>query len=47
MTPTQFEGLLRPAFQADEWILVTVGAALGFTVGLLQDLLLIPILVQF
>jgi uncharacterized membrane protein YheB (UPF0754 family) len=47
MTPTQFEGLLRPAFQADEWILVTVGAALGFTVGLLQDLLLIPILVRF
>jgi uncharacterized membrane protein YheB (UPF0754 family) len=47
MTPTQFEGLLRPAFQADEWILITVGAALGFSVGLLQDLLLIPILVEF
>jgi uncharacterized membrane protein YheB (UPF0754 family) len=47
MTPTQFEGLLRPAFQADEWILITVGAALGFSVGLLQDLLLIPLLVRF
>jgi uncharacterized membrane protein YheB (UPF0754 family) len=47
MTPTQFEGLLRPAFQADEWILVTVGAALGFFVGLTQDLLLIPLLARF
>ena len=47
MTPTQFEGLLRPAFQADEWILVTVGAALGFLVGLTQDLLLVPLFAQF
>jgi uncharacterized membrane protein YheB (UPF0754 family) len=43
MTPSQFEGLLRPAFQADEWIIVTVGAALGFLVGLTQDLLLVPL----
>jgi uncharacterized membrane protein YheB (UPF0754 family) len=43
MTPAQFEGLLRPAFQADEWIIVTVGAALGFLVGLTQDLLLVPL----
>jgi uncharacterized membrane protein YheB (UPF0754 family) len=43
MTPAQFEGLLRPAFQADEWIIVTVGAALGFLVGLSQDLLLVPL----
>jgi uncharacterized membrane protein YheB (UPF0754 family) len=47
MTPTQFEGLLRPAFQADEWILVTVGAALGFLVGLSQDLLLVPFFARF
>ncbi|MGH9245642.1 MAG: DUF445 domain-containing protein [Acidimicrobiales bacterium] len=47
MTPTQFEGLLRPAFQADEWILVTVGALLGFTVGLSQDLVLVPFFAQF
>jgi hypothetical protein len=43
MTPAQFEGLLRPAFQADEWIIVTVGAALGFLVWLSQDLLLVPL----
>ena len=47
MTPTQFEGLLRPAFQADEWILVTVGAALGFLVGLSQDLVLVPLFARF
>jgi len=47
MTPTQFEALLRPAFQADEWILVTVGAALGFLVGLSQDLLLVPLFARF
>lgn len=32
----EFEGLLRPAFQQDEWILIAVGAALGFLVGELQ-----------
>jgi len=47
MTPDQFEGLLRPAFQADEWIIVTVGAALGFLVGLTQDLLLVPLFSSF
>jgi uncharacterized membrane protein YheB (UPF0754 family) len=47
MTPTQFEGLLRPAFQADEWILVTVGAVLGFAVGLGQDLVLVPFFARF
>jgi uncharacterized membrane protein YheB (UPF0754 family) len=47
MTPAQFEGLLRPAFQADEWIIVTVGAALGFMVGLSQDLLLVPLFSSF
>lgn len=36
LTEEEFEGLLRPAFQQDEWILITVGAALGFLVGELQ-----------
>jgi uncharacterized membrane protein YheB (UPF0754 family) len=40
LTAEQFEGLLRPAFQQDEWILITVGAVLGFAVGELQVLLL-------
>lgn len=35
----EFEKLLRPAFQQDEWILIAVGAALGFCVGELQVLL--------
>ena len=33
LTVEEFEGLLRPAFQQDEWILIAVGAALGFLVG--------------
>lgn len=37
LTPEEFEGVLRPAFKQDEWILITVGAVLGFLVGLLQD----------
>ena len=36
LTEEEFEGLLRPAFQQDEWILITVGALLGFLVGELQ-----------
>lgn len=32
----EFEGLIRPAFQQDEWILIAVGAALGFLVGEMQ-----------
>lgn len=36
LPPKEFEGLLRPAFQQDEWILITVGAALGFLAGLAQ-----------
>lgn len=32
----EFESLLRPAFREDEWILIAVGAALGFFVGELQ-----------
>lgn len=32
----EFEGLLRPAFEQDEWILIAVGAVLGFMVGEMQ-----------
>ena len=32
----EFERLLRPAFEQDEWILIAVGAVLGFLVGELQ-----------
>ncbi|QHS10929.1 DUF445 domain-containing protein [Sinimarinibacterium sp. NLF-5-8] len=32
----EFEALLHPAFEQDEWILITVGAVLGFLVGELQ-----------
>lgn len=28
--------MLRPAFEQDEWILIAVGAALGFMVGIFQ-----------
>lgn len=32
----EFEGLLHPAFEQDEWILIAVGASLGFIVGEMQ-----------
>jgi uncharacterized membrane protein YheB (UPF0754 family) len=41
LTKTEFEGLLRPAFQQDEWILILVGAALGAFMGELEVLLLV------
>ncbi|TPS15715.1 DUF445 domain-containing protein, partial [Acinetobacter baumannii] len=34
--PSEFEGMLRPAFKEDEWALIAVGAVLGFVVGELQ-----------
>lgn len=36
LPPPQFEAMLRPAFEEDEWILIAVGAALGFCVGVGQ-----------
>jgi uncharacterized membrane protein YheB (UPF0754 family) len=36
----QFEALIRPAFEQDEWILISVGAALGFFMGEVQALVL-------
>lgn len=40
LSPEEYEALLRPAFQQDEWILIAVGAALGFFVGEMQVLLM-------
>jgi uncharacterized membrane protein YheB (UPF0754 family) len=36
LPPEEFIGLLRPAFQEDEWMLVMLGAVLGFVAGWLQ-----------
>lgn len=36
MTDEEYEGLLRPVFKDDEWIVVVLGAALGFLFGELQ-----------
>ena len=36
MSAEEFQELLRPAFQEDEWILIALGAALGFMAGLAQ-----------
>ncbi len=42
LTPLEFEGILRPAFQQDEGKLIAVGAVIGGFVGELQVLLLLP-----
>jgi hypothetical protein len=36
-----YENLLRPAFKDDEWIIVVLGAALGFLFGELQAELIV------
>ena len=36
LTPEEFEGVLRPAYQADEWKLILVGAILGMLAGVGQ-----------
>ena len=36
LPPEEFIGLLRPAFEEDEWMLVMLGAVLGFVAGCLQ-----------
>lgn len=36
LTPEEFEGMLRPAFEEDEWQLIALGAVLGFFVGWIQ-----------
>ncbi|NPU94855.1 MAG: hypothetical protein HPY82_23370 [Gammaproteobacteria bacterium] len=36
MSAEDFQALLRPAFEEDEWILIALGGALGFVAGLAQ-----------
>lgn len=36
LSPEDFEGMLRPAFEEDEWMLIAVGALLGLGVGFFQ-----------
>lgn len=36
LSPTEFEGVLRPAYQQDEWKLIVTGAVLGGLAGVLQ-----------
>ena len=43
LSSTQFEGILRPVFRADESTLIAVGAIPGFLVGQSQDLFLVPL----
>jgi uncharacterized membrane protein YheB (UPF0754 family) len=39
LSPVQYESILRPVFKDDEWLMITVGAILGFLVGELQVVL--------
>jgi len=36
LTPNEFQNLLRPAFQEDEWILIVLGGVTGFVAGLIH-----------
>ncbi|MGB1263776.1 MAG: DUF445 domain-containing protein [Cognaticolwellia sp.] len=36
LSPEEFEGVLRPAYEADEWKLIVTGALLGMGAGFLQ-----------
>lgn len=40
MSNVEFQDLLRPAFQEDEWILIILGAVLGLVAGYLQLVLM-------
>jgi uncharacterized membrane protein YheB (UPF0754 family) len=40
LSPEEFQDLMRPAFQEDEWILIALGAALGLGAGILQLVLI-------
>ncbi len=44
MDSRQFENLLRPIFKDDEWIIIVVGAALGFLVGLAQEEIILTLI---
>lgn len=41
LSPEEYENLLRPAFKDDEWIIVVLGAGLGFLVGEIQAQLIV------
>ena len=45
-TKKSFENLLRPIFKDDEWIVIVVGAVLGFAVGLLQEQLILALVAR-
>jgi uncharacterized membrane protein YheB (UPF0754 family) len=36
MSPKEFQDLLRPAFEEDEWIVIVMGAIMGFVAGWMQ-----------
>ena len=36
LTPKEFQNLLRPAFQEDEWILIILGGVTGFVAGFIH-----------
>jgi uncharacterized membrane protein YheB (UPF0754 family) len=36
LSPEEFEGVLRPAYEADEWKLIVTGALLGMGAGFMQ-----------
>jgi uncharacterized membrane protein YheB (UPF0754 family) len=40
LTSAEFEGVLHPCFEEDEWILILVGGILGLFVGVAQLFLL-------
>ncbi|MBV1882379.1 MAG: hypothetical protein KUG82_12140 [Pseudomonadales bacterium] len=40
LSPAEFQDLLRPAFEEDEWILIAIGALLGLLAGTIQFLYL-------
>lgn len=42
LSAEEFEGMLRPAFKEDEWILIMVGGVLGVLVGEAQIHLMLP-----
>lgn len=39
LTPQEFQNLLRPAFQEDEWILIVLGGVTGFGAGMVHLML--------
>jgi uncharacterized membrane protein YheB (UPF0754 family) len=45
LSPEEFEGIIRPAYEADEWKLMLVGALLGMAAGYGQLFLLRPDLI--